>query len=62
MTEGTEVQKGQVAHWSQRQQVAEPEFKARFVDSKIYTIFIMSYQHDLQMLKKHFFVQPFILE
>lgn len=62
MIEGTEVQKGQVAHWSQRQQVAEPEFKARFVDSKIYTIFIMLYQHDLQMLKKHFFVQPFILE
>ena len=48
-----------MAHWSQRQQVAEPEFKARFVDSKIYTIFIMLYQHDLQMFKKYLFCSAF---
>ena len=54
MNEGTEGQKAQVAHRSQRQQVAEPEFKARFVDSKIYTVFIMLHQHDLEVFIFYF--------
>ena len=49
MDEGTEAQKGQVSLWSQSQQVAEPEFKARFVGSKTCTVFIMSQQHDLEV-------------
>ena len=48
------MQKGQVAHWSQGQQVAEPEFKGKFVNSKIYTVFIMLHQHDLEVFIFYF--------